>query len=63
MNAMLDQTAPVAKTARTTLSRDDAEQLLRDAAYILHLTRRVRTDMLHDWVKQAREVRQARELS
>lgn len=35
------KTAPVARTA-------EAEQLLRDAAYVLKLTRRVKADILRD---------------
>jgi hypothetical protein len=63
MTTTLTRTAPVAKTTKTTVSREQVETLLTDAAYIMQLTRRVRGDMVRSSVLQARDARQAQEIA
>ncbi len=46
------KTAPVARTA-------EAEQLLRDAAFVLKLTRRVKADIIRDAARPRVEARTA----
>jgi hypothetical protein len=41
-------TAKAAKTTDTPLTRDEVKRMLRDAAFVLHMTRRVKAEMMAD---------------
>jgi hypothetical protein len=50
----MTRTTDTAKAARTTettdtpLTRDEVKRMLRDAAFVLHLTRRVKAEIMAD---------------
>ena len=40
------KTSPAAPKAATPMSREEVQKMLRDAAFVLHMTRRVKSEML-----------------
>jgi hypothetical protein len=40
--------APAAEKAHTPMTRDEVKKMLRDAAFVLQMTRRVKAEMLAD---------------
>jgi hypothetical protein len=44
----MTRTAETAKNPNTPLTRDEVKRMLRDAAFVLHLTRRVKAEILAD---------------
>jgi len=52
MTATINHTS---HTAQTPLTRDEVKKMLRDAAYVLHLTRRVRSEIEAERPEAARK--------
>jgi hypothetical protein len=42
------KTAATSTTTDTPLTRDEVKRMLRDAAFVLHMTRRVKAEMMAD---------------
>jgi hypothetical protein len=47
--------APTAEKAQTPMTRDEVKQMLRDAAFVLQMTRRVKAEMLADRPESAKK--------
>lgn len=48
-------TPHAAETARTPLTRDEVKRMLLDAAFVLHLTRRVKAEMIAERPEMAKK--------
>ena len=51
---MTASTANTANTAETPMSRDEVKKMLRDAAFVLQMTRRVKAEIVADRAETAK---------
>jgi len=51
---MTASTASTANTAETPMSRDEVKKMLRDAAFVLQMTRRVKAEIVADRAETAK---------
>jgi len=51
---MTASTADTANTAETPMSRDEVKKMLRDAAFVLQMTRRVKAEIVADRAETAK---------
>lgn len=54
MTASTAATANTANTAETPMSRDEVKKMLRDAAFVLQMTRRVKAEIVADRAETAK---------
>jgi len=52
---MTATTTQAADKTQTPMTRDEVKKMLRDAAFVLHMTRRVRAEIEAEWPEAARK--------